>query len=441
MIDSKFFENKRVAFFTLGCKLNFAETSHLGRTLHERGMVTAAEGEKVDLCLINTCSVTELADKKSRQLIRRLHREHPSAKIIVTGCYAQLKPHEIADIEGVDLVLGAGQKEKLIQYLEEIEAGTLPEKTNILHTPIGDVHNFAPSVSSEGRTRHFLKVQDGCDYSCSYCTIPMARGRSRNGTIDDLVKMAKQVTREGGKEIVLTGVNIGDFGRTTGDKFIDLLRALDEVDGIDRYRISSIEPNLITQEIIDFVSTSKRIAPHFHIPLQSGSNKVLSLMRRRYKREVFSQKVIAIKEALPDAFIGVDVIVGSRGETNELFDESYSFIEGLPISKLHVFSYSERPGTDALNIEHSVAPRDKHKRSQSLLRLSGVKHHDFLKGQIGTKHRVLVEHAIHNDWLYGFTENYIRVRLPYAEELQGEVIDIEVLDFIEEKEVMSSRIL
>ena len=287
MIDTNIFQDKKVAFVTLGCKLNFAETSHLGRVMLERGMRAVASGEEADYCLVNTCSVTELADKKSRQMIRKISREHPRAKIIVTGCYAQLQPEVVAEIEGVDLVLGANEKGELIQYLEQMEGLKNQDHTHILHTPVEDIYQFSHSVSSEGRTRHFLKVQDGCDYHCSYCTIPKARGRSRNGKISELVAEAEKVAEVGGREIVLTGVNVGDFGKSTGETFMELIQALDKVEGIDRFRISSIEPNLITDEIIEFVAQSQRFAPHFHIPLQSGSNDVLGLMRRRYRREVF----------------------------------------------------------------------------------------------------------------------------------------------------------
>lgn len=443
MIDTQFFENKRVAFFTLGCKLNFAETSYLVQALHEEGMITVAEGEQADLCLVNTCSVTDVADKKCRQLIRRIHRQHPKAKIIVTGCYAQLEPEEVAGIEGVDLVLGAGQKGDLVKYVRQMgHAGTMDGVGHILHSPIGDVRAFAPSVSSEGRTRHFLKVQDGCDYHCSYCTIPMARGSSRNGRIEDLVGQAKQVAEEGGREIVLTGVNVGDFGRSTGESFIDLVRALDQVEGIDRFRISSIEPNLITDEVIDFVAHSRRFAPHFHIPLQSGSNAVLKLMRRRYKREVFAHKIAMIKELMPDAFIGVDVIVGTRGETEEYFQESYDFINTLPISQLHVFSYSERPGTDALKIDHVVSPQQKHERSQRLLALSSKLLDDFYESQLGTTRKLLIEHSDAHDYLYGFTENYVRVRIPYEDHVQGEVRPVFLSTRVEDdSQVIAGRLL
>lgn len=440
MIDTNHFEDKKVAFYTLGCKLNFAETSHLGRALLERGMRSVREGEEADFCLINTCSVTELADKKSRQIIRRMHRDHPNAHIIVTGCYAQLQPEEISELEGVDLVLGANEKGHLIEYLERLDLQE--RKGHILHTPTEDITVFSHSVSSEGRTRHFLKVQDGCNYNCSYCTIPMARGKSRNGTIKELVAEAYKVAEVGGKEIVLTGVNVGDFGRTTGDQFIDLVKALDQVEGIDRFRISSIEPNLITDEIIEFVADSERFAPHFHIPLQSGSDDVLQLMRRRYNRDLFRHKVELIKEIMPQAFIGVDVIVGTRGERPEYFEDSYRFLSELPFSKLHVFSYSERPGTDALMIDYIVDPQEKHRRSKVLLDLSEQKHREFNESQLGSSFKIVVEHAEKGDWLYGFTENYVRVRIPYQDELQGEVVPVKIINLLDsEPEVVEGALL
>lgn len=442
MIDTNIFQDKKVAFVTLGCKLNFAETSHLGRVMLERGMRAVASGEEADYCLVNTCSVTELADKKSRQMIRKISREHPRAKIIVTGCYAQLQPEVVAQIEGVDLVLGANEKGELIQYLEQLEGLKNQDHTHILHTPVEDIYQFSHSVSSEGRTRHFLKVQDGCDYHCSYCTIPKARGRSRNGKIAELVAEAEKVAEVGGREIVLTGVNVGDFGKSTGETFMELIQALDNVEGIDRFRISSIEPNLITDEIIEFVAQSQRFAPHFHIPLQSGSNDVLGLMRRRYRREVFAHKVELIKKMMPDAFIGVDVIVGTRGERPEYFEDSYCFIEGLLVTKLHVFSYSERPGTDALEIEYVVDPREKHRRSQRLIELSERKHQEFNLGQIGQERKLLLEHGGESNWMYGFTENYVRVRVPYQEELQGEVRRVRMTKMAEDElEVVEGELL
>ncbi|MDN4753381.1 tRNA (N(6)-L-threonylcarbamoyladenosine(37)-C(2))-methylthiotransferase MtaB [Porphyromonadaceae bacterium W3.11] len=443
MIDTNIFQDKKVAFLTLGCKLNFAETSHLGRTLLERGMRAVADGEEADFCLVNTCSVTELADKKSRQVIRKLHREHPNAKIIVTGCYAQLQPEVVAELEGVDLVLGANEKGDLIKFLEQLESSdSNQDRVHVLHTAVEDIDTFSHSVSSEGRTRHFLKVQDGCDYHCSYCTIPKARGKSRNGLISELVTEAEKVASIGGKEIVLTGVNVGDFGKSTGETFLELIQALDKVAGIERFRISSIEPNLITDEIIRFVADSERFAPHFHIPLQSGSDDVLRLMRRRYKREVFAHKVQLIKDVMPHAFIGVDVIVGTRGERPEYFEDSYQFIEGLPVTKLHVFSYSERPGTDALEIDYVVSPQEKHRRSQRLIELSEEKHRAFNVSQLGSTHKLLLEHADGGPWLYGFTENYVRVRVPYDPILQGEVRNVKLCDLADDEvEVVNGELL
>ena len=370
MIDTSIFQDKTAVYYTLGCKLNFSETSTIGKVLREAGVRTVRKGEKADICVVNTCSVTEVADKKCRQAIHRLVKQHPGAFVVVTGCYAQLKPDAVAKIEGVDVVLGAEQKKDLLQYLGDLRK----HESGEAHTSaLKDIRSFAPSCSRGDRTRFFLKVQDGCDYYCSYCTIPFARGRSRNGRIADLVAQAREVAAEGGKEIVLTGVNIGDFGKSTGETFFDLIRALDEVEGIERYRISSIEPNLLTDEIIDFVASSKRFMPHFHIPLQSGCDEVLKLMRRRYDTALFAHKIQRIKELMPDAFIGVDVIVGTRGETPEYFEQAYEFIRGLDITQLHVFSYSERPGTQALKIDYVVPAEEKHRRSQRLLALSDEK--------------------------------------------------------------------
>ena len=359
MIDTTVFQNKTAVYYTLGCKLNFSETSTIGKILREAGVRTARKGEKADICVVNTCSVTEMADKKCRQAIHRLVKQHPDAFVVVTGCYAQLKPGDVAKIDGVDVVLGAEQKGELLQYLGDLQKH---EKGEAITTTTKDIRSFSPSCSRGDRTRFFLKVQDGCDYFCSYCTIPFARGRSRNGTIASMVEQARQAAAEGGKEIVLTGVNIGDFGKTTGESFFDLVKALDQVEGIERYRISSIEPNLLTDEIIEFVSHSRSFMPHFHIPLQSGCDEVLQLMRRRYDTALFASKVKKIKEVMPDAFIGVDVIVGTRGETPEYFEQAYQFIDGLDVTQLHVFSYSERPGTQALKIEYVVSPEEKHQR-------------------------------------------------------------------------------
>lgn len=436
MIDSTLFENKKAAYYTLGCKLNFAETSTIGKILSEQGIRKVRPGEKADICVINTCSVTELADKKCRQAIRRIGKQHPDAFIVVTGCYAQLKPEEVAHIEGVNLVLGAEQKLDILTYLEQWnrQSGL---NSQYFTTPFKDIRKFMPSCSADDRTRHFLKVQDGCDYFCSYCTIPLARGRSRNGSIESLVKQAEEVARQGGKEIVLTGVNIGDFGKTTGETFIDLIRALDEVDGIDRYRISSIEPDLITDEAIDFVAKSKRFAPHFHIPLQSGCDEVLKLMRRRYDTALFRHKIEKIKEVMPDVFIGVDVIVGTRGETEAYFETAYRFIESLDITQLHVFSYSERPGTQALKIDYVVDPKIKHARSQALLDLSERKLQAFYEAHIGKEADVLFEHTKKEGMMHGFTENYIKVERPYEASLVNRTCRIRLGDWNPDKTALT----
>jgi len=407
MTDTTIFENKVAAYYTLGCKLNFAETSTIGKAFARHGIRKIRSGEQADFCVINTCSVTELADKKCRQLIRRVRKLHPEAFVIVTGCYAQLQPEAVARIEGVDLVLGNAQKENIVQYIDK------SLNTKIVTSPAKDMPAFIPSCSAGDRTRHFLKVQDGCDYYCTYCTIPFARGRSRNGSIAEITSQARQVVADGGKEIVLTGVNIGDFGKSTGESFIDLLRALDEVDGVARYRLSSVEPNLITDEIIDFIAHSQRFAPHFHIPLQSGCDETLQLMRRRYDTHLFRHKIEKIKSLMPDAFIGVDVIVGMRGETDSFFETGYAFIEQLPVSQLHVFHYSERPGTQALKIELPVAFEVKHARSKRLLDLSERKLNDFYESQTGKAAEVLFEHTRHGSKMYGFTANYIKAEAPY----------------------------
>lgn len=418
MIDQTVFNNKKAAYYTLGCKLNFAETSTIGKMLSEQGVRKIRPGEKADICVVNTCSVTELADKKCRQAIRRIGKQHPDAFIVVTGCYAQLKPEEVAHIEGVNLVIGAEHKLDILQYLNNLEKKE--DSGTVIASPSKDIRTFSPSCSADDRTRHFLKVQDGCDYFCSYCTIPFARGRSRNGSIASMVEQAEEVARKGGKEIVLTGVNIGDFGKSTNETFIDLIRALDNVEGITRYRISSIEPNLITDEAIDFVANSKRFAPHFHIPLQSGSDAVLKLMRRRYDTALFRHKIEKIKSIMPHAFIGVDVIVGTRGETDEYFEEAKQFIDSLDITQLHVFSYSERPGTQALKIDYIVDPKTKHDRSQQLLNISEHKLHAFYEKHIGQTANVLFEHTKKDGMMHGFTENYIKVEVPYQASLVNE---------------------
>lgn len=397
-------EQRRTALFhTFGCKLNFAETSTVARLMADEGIERAGEDEIPDYIVVSTCSVTEVADKKCRQVIRSYARRFPHAKIIVTGCYAQLKPQEVAALPGVAVVAGNDRKLKIVEYLRECEG--------VYHTLTRDITEFNSSCSRGDRTRYFLKVQDGCDYYCSYCTIPMARGRSRSGSIADIVAQARGVAAEGGKEIVITGVNIGDFGKRTGETFYDLCRALDEVEGIERYRISSIEPNLLTDELIEFVASSRRFMPHFHIPLQNGSDEVLRLMRRRYDSALFAHKIARIREVLPDAFIGVDLIVGARGETDELFDQSRRFVESLDISRLHVFTYSERPGTRALEIKPVVSQEDKHKRTRVMIDVSDKKLDVFTSRYIGTVRPVLVEHPRKDGSMAGFTDNYIRVHL------------------------------
>lgn len=414
MIDTSAFQGKKAAYYTLGCKLNFSETSTFGKMLSEMGVVTAKKGEKADLCLINTCSVTDVADHKCRQAINRMVRSNPGAFVVVTGCYAQLEPQRVSSIDGVDLVLGSNEKANLVQFLSE--KWTLATSSDShLHEHYAvktkDIKTFAPSCSRGNRTRYWLKVQDGCDYFCTYCTIPFARGFSRNPSIESLVVQARQAAEEGGREIVLTGVNIGDFGKTTGEKFIDLVKQLDKVEGIERYRISSLEPDLATDELIDYCATSRTFMPHFHIPLQSGSDEVLRLMHRHYDTKLFADKINHIKRVMPHAFIGVDVMVGCRGETPECFEETYSFLQSLDVTQLHVFPYSERPGTAALKIPYVVDDREKKERSRRLLELSDQKTHAFYEKHIGMEARVLFEKAPRGKAMHGFTENYIRVEL------------------------------
>ena len=451
-------KGKKAAYYTLGCKLNFAETSTIRQQMEAAGVETVGRGEVADICIVNTCSVTEVADSKCRQAVSRLRHRHPGALMVVTGCYAQLRllggsPAKEEDrkcLENIDLVVSAKQKGEIVELIqnskikiqieeqgargkeqgarsEEQEAGSKEQGARSKEQDIrGEeqgargkrsmVNDFAPACARGERTRFFLKVQDGCDYFCTYCTIPFARGRSRNGSIESLVRQAQEAASEGGKEIVLTGVNIGDFGKTTGERFIDLLRALDEVEGIERYRISSIEPNLLTEEVIRFCADSRAFMPHFHIPLQSGSDEVLRLMHRHYDTRFFREKIEEVRTHIPDAFIGVDVIVGMRGETDELFAQSLAFMQSLPVSQYHVFSYSERPGTKALNIPGKVTPEEKHKRSQQVLSLSNEKLHTYYNIYIGQTRPVLLERppSYSPDGeriLHGFTDNYIRVEV------------------------------
>lgn len=426
------FEDKKAVYYTLGCKLNFAETSTVGAELKAQGVRTVRKGEIADICVVNTCSVTEVADSKCRQAIHRLVRNHPGAIVVVTGCYAQLKPEQVSAMEGVDLVLGSNEKGQIVDaILERIHM--MPEERKLAaheHRTVrtADIRNFMPSCSCGDRTRYFLKVQDGCDYYCTYCTIPFARGRSRNGSIELLVSQAREAAMAGAKEIVITGVNIGDFGKTTGESFLDLLKALDAVEGIERYRISSIEPNLLTDEVLQFCAQSRAFMPHFHIPLQSGSDEVLRLMRRKYDTALFRSKVERVLELMPDAFIGVDTIVGTRGETEELFQEAYDYMASLPVAQYHVFPYSERPGTKALEIPHKVRPEEKKERSQKILDLSERITHDFYNRYIGKVRPVLLEHSKSKRTMHGFTDNYIRVEITLPDGTSSDMVDNTIVD-------------
>lgn len=426
------FEDKNAVYYTLGCKLNFAETSTVGAELKARGVRTARRGEIADICVVNTCSVTEVADSKCRQAIHRLVRNHPGAIVVVTGCYAQLKPEQVSAMEGVDLVLGSNEKGQIVDAILE-RMQMMPEERKLAaheHRTVrtADIRDFMPSCSCGDRTRYFLKVQDGCDYYCTYCTIPFARGRSRNGSIDLLLGQAREAALAGAKEIVITGVNIGDFGKTTGESFLDLLKALDTVQGIERYRISSIEPNLLTDEVIQFCAQSRAFMPHFHIPLQSGSDEVLRLMRRKYDTALFRSKVERVLELMPDAFIGVDTIVGTRGETEELFQEAYDYMASLPVAQYHVFPYSERPGTKALEIPHKVRPEEKKERSQKILDLSERITHDFYNRYIGKVRPVLLEHSKSKRTMHGFTDNYIRVEITLPDGTSSDMVDNTIVD-------------
>lgn len=409
-------KNLKAAFHTLGCKLNFSETSAIGKVLSERGVTRAARGDSPDIIVVNTCSVTETADKKGRQLIRRLAARYPEATMVVTGCYAQLKPEEVAALEGVDIVLGSNEKLKAAEYIDK----WLDSRSKQIDvTPFREIEGFIPSCERGDRTRYFLKVQDGCDYFCTYCTIPFARGKSRSGTISQLTEMARAAADEGGKEIVITGVNIGDFGKNTGETFFDLIKSLDKVEGIERYRISSIEPNLLTEEIIRWVARESRaFMPHFHIPLQAGSDLVLKKMNRHYDTSLFESRITMIKDMIPDAFIGVDVIAGARGETREEWEKGIAFIKSLPITRLHVFPYSERPGTAALLLGDSVPPSERHRRVNTLTAISDRKFEAFYNEHIGSEAEVLWEHPVRGgEEMHGFTRNYIRVTAPCRPEL------------------------
>ncbi|MDE5417977.1 tRNA (N(6)-L-threonylcarbamoyladenosine(37)-C(2))-methylthiotransferase MtaB [Labilibaculum sp. DW002] len=411
-------QGKKVAFYTLGCKLNFSETSTIGRSFKEMGFETVKPTEKADIYVINTCSVTDQADKKCRQAIKKIIKTNPNAFVVVIGCYAQLKPEEISEIPGVDLVLGTNEKFNIHKYIDHLEK----KGTGEMHPcEVESVKDFQASYSMGDRTRCFLKIQDGCNYFCTYCTIPFARGGSRNMSISDTVAEAKKVAQQGAKEIILTGVNIGDFGQSTNETFFELIQELEKIEGIERFRISSIEPNLLSNEIIEFVANSKKFVNHFHIPLQAGSNHVLKLMKRRYNRELFAQRIEKIKALTPDAFIGVDVIAGSRGEREKDFLDAYDFINELPISQLHVFPYSERQGTKALEIKEAVRPEDKKRRAKMLQILSEKKLRAFYEENIGKEEEVLFEGYNDKGKMYGFTKNYIKVEIPYKQNFSNEL--------------------
>jgi len=418
-------QERTVALHTLGCKLNYSETSAIERLMEKEGFVKKEFTEKADVYVINTCSVTENADKECRHLVRRIQRKAPEAMVVVMGCYAQLKPKEIAEIPGVDLVLGASEKFNITSHLKELTHG---DSAKICSCEIEDVQGFHSSFSLNNRTRTFLKVQDGCDYNCSFCTIPMARGKSRSNSTENVLSEIKNISEAGVKEIVLTGINLGDFGKDgngikTPQNFYSLLQSIEEQNGVERYRISSIEPNLLTNEIIRFVAGSKKIMPHFHIPLQSGSNKILGMMRRRYKRELYAEKVQAIKNLIPDCCIGVDVITGFPGETDEDFNDTMNFLAELDISYLHVFTYSERANTHALTIEPIVPIHVRHERTKNLRSLSYKKMRHFTAQHTGQQRKVLFEGQNKNGLMEGYTDNYIKISIPYKKEWSNEIVD------------------
>ena len=417
------YSGKKASFYTLGCKLNFSETSSIARRFEEVGFERVEFTDRADAIVINSCSVTAEGDKKTRNIIRQAVRKNPEALIIVTGCYAQLQPEAIQKIEGVDLIIGSSEKQNITKYLGNLNK---KELTEIHIQKPKEIKNYFHAYSFGDRTRSFLKVQDGCDYYCTYCTIPMARGRSRNDSIQNTVAEAREIVAKGTLEIILTGVNIGDFGKSTGEKFIDLLRELDQIEGLKRIRISSVEPNLLTDEIIEFAAQSQRIMPHFHLPLQSGSNEVLSLMKRKYKREVFESRVAKIKDEIQNAFIGVDVIAGTNGETDDLFRDSYRFIADLDVSQLHAFPYSERPGTKALEIKPVILVDERKHRTQRLISLSDRKTEDFYRQNLGSIHEVLFEEQKDKKMISGFTDNYIKVETDYHENLENHIVSVKL---------------
>ena len=425
---------KRVSFHTLGCKLNFSESSTLAREFEQGGYLRVEPSDATDVAVINSCSVTEHADKKCRNIIRKIHRRNPNAIIAVTGCYAQLKPNDIAAIEGVDIILGNNNKGDLFRRVEELQE---KGKAEVYSCSVEEMTRFFAAYSSGDRTRSFLKVQDGCDYKCAYCTIHYARGASRNIPIATIVEEAREIVAAGQKEIVITGINTGDFGRTTGEKFIDLLRALDEVEGVERYRISSIEPNLITDEIIEFCAKSPKFMPHFHIPLQSGSTHILGLMRRRYTADRYRERIAKIRELMPDTFLGVDVIVGFPGESEEHFMETYHLLEEVGASFLHIFPFSERPGTPAVEMPNKVQSRISTERVARLEELNDRLHKEFASKYLRTEREVLFESTDHSGMMYGYTDNYLRVSAPYDTALINNICRVRLNAFDENGNISS----
>lgn len=418
--------NKKVAFYTLGCKLNFSETSTIAREFEQGGFTRAQKGEQSDICVINTCSVTADADKKCRNVVRKAIKDNPDAIVAVTGCYAQLMPEQVASIQGVALVIGNNEKGSLVSQVMNFGGSQV-----VNHCEASELSNFFAAFSSGDRTRAFLKVQDGCSYHCSYCTIPLARGASRNISIAELTNQAAQIASKGQREIVLTGVNIGDFGRTTGETFAELIASLDRVEGIDRYRISSIEPNLLTDEVIEFCSRSNKFQPHFHVPLQAGTDKILAAMRRRYTTAKFAERIAAVRAHIPEAFIGIDVIVGFPGETDEDFEQTYNFLEGINPAFLHIFPYSERANTPAIELTGKVSPEQKHQRVHRLEQLSSRLHAAFYKQYIGTEALILVESSRRDGKMFGYTENYIKVEMMYNKALINTIISAKLSSIAE----------
>ncbi|MDD3740379.1 MAG: tRNA (N(6)-L-threonylcarbamoyladenosine(37)-C(2))-methylthiotransferase MtaB [Bacteroidales bacterium] len=427
--------SKKVAFYTLGCKLNFAETSTVSRFFISRGIKIIGFNEVADFYVINTCSVTSNANKKSRNAISRAINLNPNAIIIVTGCYAQLKPEEIKNITGVDYIFGANNK---LEIERIIDSANKTENTNVFTSDHKEMKTFFPAISKGDRTRAFLKVQDGCDNFCAYCTIPYARGRSRNQSIKETVEQAKSVAKEGIKEIIISGVNIGDFGKSTGETFLDLLKELVKIEGIERYRIGSVEPELLTDDIIEFAAKENRILPHFHIPLQSGCDEMLKLMNRNYDTALFFSKITKIKSLIPDAFIGIDLIVGVNGETDEMFDKTVEFVKSLDISFIHHFQYSERENTRALNFKPIVRPQQKQERAKIITEISDIKHENFIKSQIGKDFNVLFESTKKNGKIYGYTENYIKVEIDFNKNLINEITKVKITGFADKETVIAN---